>query len=74
MTGEHLRECRNRLRLTVQHLADVLSNEDRTVDSRLVRRWEAGQRPVPPEVAAWLEAAAAVPAPAGFWFERPPGP
>ncbi len=74
MTGEHLREWRNRLRLTVQHLADVLSNEDRTVDSRLVRRWEAGQRPVPPEVAAWLEAAAAVPAPAGFWFERPPGP
>ena len=74
MMPDRVRECRHRLRLTVQHLADVLSNEDRTVDARLVRRWEAGQRPVPPEVAAWLEAAAAVPAPAGFWFERPPAP
>lgn len=60
MTPDRVRDCRHRLRLTVQHLADVLSNEDRTVDARLVRRWEAGQRPVP--------------APAAFWFERPPAP
>ena len=36
--GGRVRECRHRLRLTVQHLAGVLSNDDRTANARLVRR------------------------------------
>ena len=60
MTPQRCRECRGRLGLSLQGMADVL-----VTDNRLVRRWESGQRPVPPEVAAWLEAAAAVPLPAG---------
>ena len=58
-----------RLGLSLQGMADVLGT-----DTRLIRRWESGQRPLPPEVAAWLEAAAAVPLPAPSWFERPPAP
>ncbi len=39
-------------------------------DDRLVRRWGSGHMPIPPEVAAWLEAAADVPLPEPSWFER----
>lgn len=67
MTPQRCRECRGRLGLSLQGMADVLGT-----DTRLIRRWESGQRPVPPEVAAWLEAAAAVPLPAPSWFERLP--
>lgn len=28
-------------------------------DDRLVRRWASGERPIPAEIAAWLERAAA---------------
>lgn len=68
MTPQRCRECRARLGLSLQGMADVLSIED----PRLIRRWENGQRPIPPEVATWLEAAANVPMPARSWFERPP--
>ena len=69
MTPQRCRECRGRLGLSLQGMADVLGT-----DTRLIRRWESGQRPVPPEVAAWLEAAAAVPLPTPSWFERSPIP
>jgi plasmid maintenance system antidote protein VapI len=36
-------------------------------DDRLVRRWVAGERPIPPAIAAWLERAAA-------WHEANPPP
>lgn len=66
MTPQRCRECRMRLCLSVKDMAAVLG-----VDIRLVRRWEAGDWPVPPEVAAWLEAAANVPLPVRAWFQNP---
>ncbi len=69
-----LKACRERLGLSVRELAAVLSTSVHHVDDRMVRRWEAGTRPVPPEVAAWMEAAADVPEPSPAWFQRPPLP
>lgn len=65
MTPQRCRECRARLGLSLQGMADVLGT-----DTRLIRRWESGQRPVPAKIAAWLEVAADVPLPEPSWFER----
>lgn len=58
MTPARLRECLALLRWSQLGLADILG-----YDPRLVRRWASGARPVPPDVAAWIERAAAFHAP-----------
>ncbi len=68
MTPTWLRECLDLLRWSQRGLAEALD-----CDSRLVRRWAAGQASIAPDVAEWLERAAAFhsanPAPAE-WKRR----
>ena len=66
MTPGRFHDCMTRLRYSSRSLADVLGCHD-----RLVRRWASGAMPIPPPVAAWLEAAAAVPNPDPSWTRRP---
>ncbi len=54
MTPTRLRECLQALHWSQRGLAEVLAYSEGTV-----RGWARGVRPVPPEVAAWLEALAA---------------
>jgi hypothetical protein len=62
MTREQFRECLAILHWSVRDLSELLAVSDREV-----RRWAVGQNPVPPRIAAWLEAAAR-------WHEANPPP
>lgn len=55
MTPGRLGECLATLHWSQRALADILAYSEGTV-----RGWARGSRPVPPDVAAWLEALAAV--------------
>lgn len=50
MTPAHLRHTLAALHWTQRGLADILG-----MDERQVRRWAAGQYPVPADIAEWLE-------------------
>lgn len=54
MTPARLAACLATLRWSQRGLAAAIDYDD-----RLVRRWAAGERPIPAPVAAWLERAAA---------------
>lgn len=54
MTPARLRECLALLRWSQRGLATAIGYDD-----RLVRRWVSGDRPIPEDVASWLEQAAA---------------
>lgn len=60
MTPAALRTLLDALGWSYRHLSDLTG-----VDERQCRRWAAGA-PLPPEIAAWLEAAAASPMPAAI--------
>ena len=64
MTGDELKERRRR----IGWAAEVLAREAKVSD-RHWRRMEAGERPVPEDISAWVQrlsdAIAAVPPPAG---------
>lgn len=62
MTPERLADCLRALRWSQRGLAAAIDYDD-----RLVRRWAAGERPIPAPVAAWLERAAA-------WHSKNPPP
>jgi hypothetical protein len=55
MTPTRYRECLDFLGLSQRGLAPILQCSD-----RLTRSWAAGREIIPPEVADWLEAWAAV--------------
>ena len=55
MTPTRLRECLEALHWSQRGLADVLHHGEGTV-----RGWARGARPIPPNVADWLETLAAV--------------
>ena len=55
MSPTRLRECLALLHWSQRGLADVLRYSEGTV-----RGWARGARPIPPEVAEWLETLAAV--------------
>jgi len=61
VTPDRLRECLALLRWSQRGLADTLD-----ADERQVRRWAAGEYPVPAPVAAWLDRLAA------FHAKHPP--
>jgi len=54
MTPARLQECLALLRWSQRGLAAAFGCDD-----RLVRRWAAGERPIPAWVSGWLERAAA---------------
>jgi DNA-binding transcriptional regulator YdaS (Cro superfamily) len=62
MTPTRLRECLAILRWSQRGLADALGRPEGTV-----RQWARGAVQIPPDVAAWLEAAAR-------WHARHPPP
>jgi transcriptional regulator with XRE-family HTH domain len=62
MTPTRLRECLALLRWSQRGLADALGRPEGTV-----RQWARGAVRIPPEVAAWLEAA-------GRWHAKNPPP
>jgi transcriptional regulator with XRE-family HTH domain len=53
MTPARLAHCLAALRWSQRGLAAAIGYDD-----RLIRRWAAGERPIPAHVAAWLERAA----------------
>jgi len=69
MTPTRLRECLGLLRWSQRGFAEALD-----CDNRMVRRWAAGDAPVPADVAEWLETVtgplAATPIPT-TWRRRP---
>lgn len=54
MVPVRFREVLRLLHWSSRSLADMLG-----CDERVIRRWAAGENPVPPSIAAWLEQRAA---------------
>lgn len=50
LTRARAREARQAIGWSIRNLADRLG-----YDERAVRRWESGERDVPPKVGEWLE-------------------
>ena len=71
MTPDRYREVLGLLRMNPTGLSLLID-----CDERLARRWASGRVPIPAELAAWLEDAAALyerlPIPKPEWNYRPP--
>ena len=63
MTPERFRECLDITGISTRRLSDMLGRHDRNI-----RRWSGGTRPVPSNVAQWLDGLAR------YMEEHPPPP